>query len=101
MLFRSARAKDAGWLLTGLVRCVSCGKTLKTSTNRSQYGVYRNYKCRNRGCPAPVIVSARRLEPYIAMRTAAVQHEFTANDQATDLGPLEDALAAAEVRLDE
>lgn len=90
---------DAGWLLTGLARCATCGRTLKVSTNSSQYGTYRNYKCRNRACTARVSVSARRLEPWVVAQSFRAGDAIVTRSEAPDLGALEDALAIAEKRL--
>ena len=91
---------ENGWLLTGLAKCGACGRNLKGHTNRSKYGVYRNYKCRNRACPSRVSVSARRLEPFVVLRSFLAGDEMTTRDDAPDLALLEDALATAERRLE-
>lgn len=109
---RPKREGESPWLLTGLARCAACGYSLACWTGakrrRNAVGGWvavpedqraRRYRCRNRRCAEQTNVEARRLERYVAERTAAVDHELATRTKAPDLGPLEDALAAAERRL--
>jgi DNA invertase Pin-like site-specific DNA recombinase len=97
---RPPRSED-GWLLTGLLRCGACGRNLKGSTNSSKYGTYRNYKCRNRACPARVSVSARRIEPWVVLQSLKAGDEVVTRGATPDLAPLEEALATAERRYEQ
>lgn len=94
---RPARSPGT-WLLTGLLRCAACGYNLAPSST-GPGGKYRSYRCVNARCTARAHVNADRIERYVAMRTAAVDHELATHSEAPDLGTLEDALVGAERRL--
>lgn len=95
---RPPRSADAGWLLTGLVRCAACGKAL--SCHLSGTGSkYRRYRCRNRACPARANVTAVDIERLALLQAVAVGGELATRANAPDLGALEDAVAVAERRL--
>jgi site-specific DNA recombinase len=98
-LWRKAQPKSDGrrlrkeqHLLSGLVRCGSCGGTMTASTNRKTLkgGEYAasHYVCRQRAatakpCPKPITVSGALLEPHVlgllfpdgAMFTGTLTHD--------------------------
>lgn len=89
---------DAGWLLTGLLRCASCGKAM--SCHLSGPGSkYRRYRCRNRACPARANVQAERLEAFVVAASFRHVEEVVRRSPVPDLGDVEAAVATAERRL--
>lgn len=95
---RPARGADAGWLLTGLVRCAACDRALSVHLS-GRDSKYRRYRCRNRACAAKANIKADDIErwAYVAARerTSAVD----LGSEAPDLGALEDGVATTERRL--
>lgn len=93
----SNRRKHA---LAGLLRCSSCGKTLKARVNRKTVGgerrEYWHYTCKiyNSGCPAGYTISERRalkeLGEHLDARLAATDAAGWIEPATThDLAPLE------------
>lgn len=89
--------------LAGLLRCSSCGKTLKATVNRKTVGSerreYWHYTCKiyNSGCPAGYTISERRalreLGEHLDARLAATDAAGWIEPAAShDLGPVEQRL---------
>lgn len=101
---RPARRPDAGWLLTGLIRCDSCGRLMQPNTTRggSTNGKrYRRYRCRVRDCPARASVYADQIERLAVLQAFAAGDELETRASAPDLGALEEAVTVAERRLEQ
>jgi len=107
---RAARPprSDEGWLLSGLLVCAGCGRNLSPHTSRpyrrKRDGVakeYRTYRCVNRGCAARGHAKAPLLEGWVKRVTFLRAAELATRSDAPDLGSLEDALVAAERRLEQ
>jgi DNA invertase Pin-like site-specific DNA recombinase len=97
---------SSGWLLTGLVRCASCGGAMSphTTTHTRASGArktYRRYRCRNRACADKGNVQADRLERWVIIETLRVEHELETLTTGPDLDGLEAELAASERRLEQ
>lgn len=103
---RRSSETHTGSLLTGLVRCASCGYTMQVSKTRGR----RYYTCKTNGmraaaCPAPVNVPADALEAYVeewfedelrALPTfALVVDDSSVQEAQGRLDELEDAYANA------
>lgn len=89
-----------GWLLTGLLKCGTCGYNLapqSTGPDRQ----YRSYRCARRACPERVHVNAPRIEAWVVLHSFAVGDELAARSQDVDLRPLEEAAADATRRFDQ
>lgn len=95
---RPPRSADAGWLLTGLVRCAACEKALSSYLSGKD-SRHRRYRCRNRACEAKANVKADDLERLAFLQAVVVGNELATRTEAPDLGALEDAVAVAERRL--
>ncbi len=82
-------------LLAGLARCVACGYRLSVD---SHAGIYkcRPHKARGR-CPAPAIVSQRRLERIVERSVREHMETVAFSFQAVERG---DAVGEAEVELE-
>jgi DNA invertase Pin-like site-specific DNA recombinase len=88
-------------LLTGLVRCFSCQRTMTPNLAKGQ----RAYSCRGHGaghrCEGPAWISQRVIEPYVE---AAVVRELRARvkvgPRTDEVEQAERELAAAEAELD-
>jgi site-specific DNA recombinase len=98
-------SRGEGKLLSGLVRCGSCGGRM--SADRNRQGSF--YRCRNRvirvdGCPRPATISGKLIEPYV-LEAALKRLPTLAHQPLGEKGPvraeLERALAAAEAELAE
>jgi site-specific DNA recombinase len=63
---------DGGALLAGLARCEACGYVLKPAATRIGGEKVRTYRCRGDhatgACPAPCMVLAGKLEPFVVER---------------------------------
>jgi DNA invertase Pin-like site-specific DNA recombinase len=102
---RHSRGADGGALLTGLVRCATCGNTLTRVSNGSRG--YHNYKCRKRNgnglCAAPAGISLRRADAHVeqAFLDALEVEPLAARGEPAepDLGQALTALEAAEDEL--
>jgi site-specific DNA recombinase len=106
---------DAPWLLTGLLRCASCGKSLapvKGSARRRRdprrgkmdwvpAKVTRSYRCPDRACPSRAHVQAELIERWAVVESMRVEHELERMASAPDLGALEADLGNAERRLEQ
>jgi len=119
-LWRRAQAEKRGrrqrmeqHLLSGLVRCGSCGGAMTASVNRktrvdgSEYAV-SHYTCRQRAagapkCPRTVTVSGAILEPVVldALFPAGTMIAGTLAHDAGDAAELAEELASAEADLAE
>lgn len=98
---RPPRNPDSPWILTGLLRCGSCGSSLAPVRSSKAEGpkVRRRYACRSRACEARVSVQAERIERWVTLRSFEAGDEVATRAAAPDLSALEDAAAAAERRL--
>jgi DNA invertase Pin-like site-specific DNA recombinase len=58
------------YLFRGLLRCPVCGHKLCGDSNRKSYGVYKSYRCTNRGrgCGNGMSVSEKKLEKELLNR---------------------------------
>jgi DNA invertase Pin-like site-specific DNA recombinase len=101
---RPRRSPNSPWILTGLLRCGSCGHAMLTarSSKKEANGgqVRRRYACRHRACTARVSVHAGRVETWVALQSFAVGDEIATRADAPDLGALEAEVATAERRLE-
>lgn len=112
-----ARRRESGHsqrkhILTGLLRCAACGKTLKAHPDRRKDANgrrYINYSCRvyNSGCTAGYSISEtralRELSAWVNARLAATDAEGWHDDFTTgpaDVGLLEERIAALSTQLD-
>lgn len=95
---RPARNPGTPWLLSGLLKCATCGYNL---TPRRTGNGYRRYQCQNRRCAARASVVAERLERWVMLQSFAAGDEMETRAQAPDLEALETALATAERRLEQ
>lgn len=101
------KGRDA-YLLTGMVRCASCGGRMTGLTeNNGRGGVYYRYRCRHfysfGTCPAPARAYAVELEETISDLFVAkyLSGESVAGEPSTDeLDAALEALAEAEADLD-
>jgi DNA invertase Pin-like site-specific DNA recombinase len=112
---RRASRSEGAWLLTGLAKCAACGHSLapvRGATRRRKdprrgnmewvavRNPTRSYRCPNRACQARAHVKAAWLEGVVKRLTFERTAELaTRGNEGPDLGPLEEALAAAERRL--
>jgi site-specific DNA recombinase len=89
-------------LLSSLLRCGSCGRTLHRSTSG---GGYDGYRCTNRECPAQATVNRARAEQYVigqvlAERGETREHEYVVVGQDDEaLAGIEEALREAGAQL--
>nr|WP_273378825.1 recombinase zinc beta ribbon domain-containing protein [Actinopolymorpha pittospori] len=70
-------------LLYGLARCGSCGGLMYRAT--AAQGAARQYRCQQRGCPAPVSVNRGHLEAYVVSEFLATIGRL----QVVELEPVE------------
>jgi DNA invertase Pin-like site-specific DNA recombinase len=96
------RRPEHGYLLSGILRCASCGYTLQgTTTSRGK----RRYRCvgRHAGgrCPAPVSVYCDEVEAIVIEEAQLVFYRPREALVSPDLAPLEAALERAEQRLEQ
>jgi DNA invertase Pin-like site-specific DNA recombinase len=111
---RPPRNVDAPWLLTGLVRCATCGNALapwrgaRRRRNDPRRGKMdwvdvpnppRRYRCVNRACDARTSVDAPTVERLAVLQSFAAGDELVTRANAPDLGALEKAATEAERRL--
>jgi DNA invertase Pin-like site-specific DNA recombinase len=101
----AARPRSPRWLLTGLAVCGSCGACLEPHTSRPGgpgTKPYHYMRCMNRSCDARRGASAMRLEAWV-MSTLWMLLGSTVFEErdAPDLGPLVEAVAVAQRRLDQ
>src|SRR5205085_6039311 len=101
---RGAGKKAGGYLLSGLVRCASCGYVMVSNTNGGAR--HRTYRCRTNaqgavGCAAPAWASAVQLEQWVRDQLAEDFDNTDFDPVATDADVVgADAdLAAAKTRL--
>lgn len=105
---RPKRSPESRWLLTGLVRCAKCGRSMapwvSAATRLNSKGERvankrsRRYKC-GRGCS--ISVAAPRLEEWVKRETFRAGDELERLAVVPDLSPLESVLTAAERRLEQ
>ena len=87
------------WLLTGLLKCGSCGYNLSpgsTNSGRPDKPKRRYYRCVNRRCNHKARARAERLEDWVVLRSFAVGDEVLTRGQTPDLGALEEELSRTE-----
>lgn len=95
---RPARSASK-WLLTGLLKCGTCGYNLSPSATGAKRDLYRSYRCTRRQCSAHAHVNAPRMEAFVVLQTFAAGDELATRAEAPDLGALEDAVDVTERRL--
>lgn len=64
---REQRKAPSAFLLTGLIRCAACRYSMGGQTHGGRSGTVPVYRCprSNRGCPAPTVISAKRIEGFV------------------------------------
>jgi DNA invertase Pin-like site-specific DNA recombinase len=100
---RPPRDPDARWLLSGLLRCGTCGRSLApwVGSKAKRERPARRYRCQNRACRARASVDAGRAEKWVLLQTFAAVEGVAARSRAPDLSALEDDAARAERRLEQ
>lgn len=95
------RSPAQRWLLSGLVKCGTCGRNLQPWTGSARQGSPRRYRCPALdACPARASVSAEEAEGVVVARVLGMAHRVvTQAPKGTPLEPLEAALERAEARL--
>jgi DNA invertase Pin-like site-specific DNA recombinase len=94
------RAVAGTYLLTGLLRCSSCGYTLQGTKNGRGTQVYRCVRHHAGGtCPSPLSIIARAVEPAVVDAFWSITDNITASTTPEDLSTLTEALGLAERRL--
>lgn len=109
-------ARGGGWLLTGLLRCATCGHALApwTGSKRRRQDPRRGkmdwvevknpprrYRCPNRACEDRASVDATQAERLAVLQSFAAGDELETRASAPDLSTLEKAVAVAERRLEQ
>lgn len=91
------------WLLSGLLRCDTCGRAMAPWRASQSKGGGRRYRCPGWNvCPGRASVDAERIERIVVGRVLSVAGALLASSPATeDLAPLEAALDRAQARLDQ
>jgi site-specific DNA recombinase len=99
------RPRSPRWLLTGLAVCGSCGSCLEPHTSRpggSGTKPYRYMRCMNRSCDARRGASVAKLERWVTQTLWQMLGSRTIEPrEAPDLGPLVEAVARADRRLEQ
>jgi hypothetical protein len=87
---------DDAKLLTGLLRCRGCRRTLKCS-GTDKNGKIPVYACKHQGCPEPTSVSRAIIEQHVEdwFWEHVTDVVFRATSETPDRGPIEEALDAA------
>jgi DNA invertase Pin-like site-specific DNA recombinase len=97
------RPKTGGDLLTGLLRCASCGYSMSPTTRSDGVRVYRCVGGRRGGkCPGPATIRADHVEDsagFALFVLAGATGVARPKDGVRDLAGLRDALDAAQRRL--
>ena len=96
------RRPEHGYLLSGILRCASCGYSLQgTTTSRGK----RRYRCvgRHAGgkCPAPVSIYCDEVEAIVTEEARVLFGRPKAAPTGPELAPLEAALEPAEQLLEQ
>lgn len=92
------------WLLSGFLKCATCGYNLAptaTNSGRRDQSKRRYYRCVNRRCAGRASVRAERMEAWVVAVTKQREGELEARNEEPDLGALEEALATAERRYEQ
>jgi site-specific DNA recombinase len=91
------------YLLTGLLRCASCGYSMQATTSSHGHRIYRCVRRHSGGeCPAPVRVRAELIEPGAEQAFWSITHDLAgtgSEDPVGDLAALEGEFQKAERRL--
>ena len=107
LLWKAAQPKEGkprrttdGSLLSGLLRCACCGRTLTPSTSARKGKVYGYYRCRPRmvsgpKCDAPASVPAAEVEALVTRAFFDWMAYRPVGPAPPDLAPLEQAVALA------
>jgi site-specific DNA recombinase len=96
------RTRKGKWLLSGLLRCDSCGRALTPWRPAKGRGKARRYRCVQAGCEERVSVAAEAVEERVTAEAFAADLKLIARQpEAVDLTALEESLAMAESRLDQ
>ncbi|MCX4572271.1 recombinase family protein [Streptomyces sp. NBC_01571] len=84
-------------LLSGLLYCHSCGRSLSASSRKGGYRFYRCYSRAGGGlCERPVVVSAGAIEPYVTDRYLAAVGHLPMYKERTVVSGLEELAAVEE-----
>lgn len=87
-------------LLTGLLRCASCGNTLQWGWTTREGRRHDQYRCRNYGvCQAKVAIGANAIEAYVLEWVAAQNVRLESAPKGPDVSRVEADLEAAEIEL--
>lgn len=91
------------FLLSGLIRCAGCRYAMGGQSGGGTDGTTPVYRCTrsNRGCPAPSVITAKRVEGYVTTAATAQREGLLEQTEAAgEHGPIEvfDA-AEAEVQV--
>lgn len=98
---RPPRSPRAPWLLTGLLKCATCGRNMAPWRGTKARGSRRRYRCPNKACPARPSIAAERIETWVLLHSFAVGDEMSTRAETADLGALEEAVQRAERRLEQ
>ena len=100
---RDGRTEKAKWLLSGLLRCEGCGRSLVPWTPaKGQKGTARRYRCHAMGCSTRVSVHADAAEDLVVREAFAVSKSLVSvPTEAVELAPLEEALEVATRRFEQ
>jgi DNA invertase Pin-like site-specific DNA recombinase len=92
--------RDGKWLLSGLLRCAECGRSLRPwKPSQKQAHTAPRYRCDGDTCPSRVSVHAPATEDLVVQEAFAQDLRLVTKPQkVTDLAGLERALEDAERR---
>jgi hypothetical protein len=97
---RDERTAKGKWLLSGLIRCDSCGRALTPWRPAKSRSIARRYRCVQAGCLERVSVAALGVEALVTEAAFTADLKLVEQQPETvDLETLETELAKSEARL--
>lgn len=83
---REQRKAASPFLLTGLIRCAACRYAMGGQVNGGADGQTPIYRCprSTRGCPAPSVITAKRVEGYVISLVSERQQDLLIGQTEVD-----------------